>query len=274
MPRNRHNGVWADEVRLRTWHSQRIIGKQEKSEMGKIKALALAVAVPLACFSSAHAAPALKILVDSSTAMPMALVSDSKVVEGIHRDLGVAIAKELKAEPVFIVMPRKRIAGALEQGSGHLACHFLREWLPGKFDWSAPFMPNALLLLSNARAARPGNLLALRGVQIGTVLGFEYPDVSRILGAGFVRDDAADATRNLMKLDAGRSDYALTGELFLRYQQRRGLASGVQDPLVVRRYFASCAVSRAGPFSVAHVNRAIRSILERKELEAIYDKYR
>ena len=96
-------------------------------------------------------------------------------------------------------MPRKRIPVALEQGSGDIACHFLPEWMPGELDWSVPFMPNALLLLSHPRAPHPASLLALRGVPIGTVHGFEYPDVTQILGAEFVRDDAPDATRNLVK---------------------------------------------------------------------------
>lgn len=207
--------------------------------------------------------------------MPMALIADSKVVGGIHRDVGLALARELNAEPQFVVMPRKRIPGALQQGKGHMACHFLPEWLPGDFDWSEPFMPNALLLLSNERVPRPANLSTLRGIPIGTVLGFAYPDVERVLGSEFVREDAADATRNLMKLDAGRSNYALTGEVFLRYQQgRNGLAVHVQDPLVVKRYLASCAVSRTTPYPVTEINRAIRSIRDRKVLEAIYEKYR
>lgn len=241
--------------------------------MGAIKLLAFAA--PLLWFTWAHAAPALRILVDSSTAMPMASFADAELVGGIHLDLGLAIARELNAQPQFIVLPRKRIPVALHRGVGHLACHFLPEWMPGDFDWSEPFMPNALILLSNAGVPHPANLLALRGVPIGTVLGFEYPDVARVLGAGFVREDAVDATRNLMKFDAGRSKYALTGEVFLRYQKNRhALALNGHDPLVVRRYLAACAVSRATPFPLAQINRAIRHIRERKELDAIYAKYR
>ncbi len=236
---------------------------------------ALACATILSWWLPAHALPALKILVDASTAMPMALVAGSQVVGGIHLDIGIAIAKELNTEATFVLMPRKRIPSVLEQGAGHLSCHYLPEWMPGQLDWTEPFMPNALLLLSNARVARPSTLLALRGVRIGTVHGFEYPDMARILGAGFLREDAADLTHNLLKLDAGRLNHALTGEVFLRYQQRRhGLAVGVNNPLVVRRYVASCAVSRASPYAVEQINRAIRTLRERKEIDAIYDKYR
>jgi polar amino acid transport system substrate-binding protein len=236
---------------------------------------ALACAATLLWWLPAHALPQLKIVVDASTAMPMALIADSQVVGGIHRDLGIAIARELNTEAAFVLMPRKRIPGVLERGAGHLSCHYLPEWMPGQLDWTEPFMPNSLLLLSSARVARPPTLLALRGVRIGTVHGFEYPDMTRILGVGFMREDAADLTHNLLKLDAGRIDHALAGEVFLRYQQRRhGLAVKVRNPLVVRRYVASCAVSRASPYPVEQINRAIKNLRERREIDAIYDKYR
>lgn len=90
--------------------------------MGILKTLVCAA--PLLWLTPAHAVPALKILVDSSTAMPIALIADSKVVGGIHRDLGLTIARELNAEPEFILMQRKRIPVVLEQGAGHLSCHF------------------------------------------------------------------------------------------------------------------------------------------------------
>ncbi|MDQ2988860.1 MAG: hypothetical protein M3R60_07140 [Pseudomonadota bacterium] len=63
--------------------------------------------------------------------------------------------------------------------------------------------------------------------------------------------------------------------MFLRYQQRRnGLARNVQDPIVIKRYLASCAVSRSTPYPLAEINRAIQNVRGRKELDAIYDKYR
>lgn len=40
------------------------------------------------------------------------------------------------------------------------------------------------------------------------------------LGAGFLRDDAGDASQNLTKFAVGRLRHVLTGELFVLYQQR------------------------------------------------------
>lgn len=229
-----------------------------------------------ACAASCgNASATLKILVDSSTAMPMARIEDAQVVGGIHRDLGIELARELGEPAQFLVMPRKRIPVALERGDGDLACHFLPEWLPGDFGWTEPFMPNALVLLSDARTAPVAQLQDLRGQPIGTVLGFAYPDVERELGADFVRDDAGDASQNLLKFGVGRSRHVLTGEVFWSYQQRiGGVALRAHEPLVVRRYKAACAVSRKGRFQVAAINRAIRQIQKDHRLAAMYDKYR
>lgn len=222
-----------------------------------------------------NAAATLKVLVDSSTAMPMAKIEDARVADGIHRDLGIELARELGEAAQFVVIPRKRIPVALQRGDGDLACHFLPEWLPGDFGWTEPFMPNALVLLSDARTPAVDQLQSLRGQPIGTVLGFAYPDLERELGAGFVRDDAGDASQNLLKFEAGRSRHVLTGEVFLSYQKRiNGLALHAHEPLVVRRYKAACAVSRKSRFPLVTINRAIRRLQKDHRLAAIYDKYR
>lgn len=222
-----------------------------------------------------QAAASIRILVDASTAMPMAKIEGLRVTGGIHRDLGIEMARELGEPAQFVVMPRKRIPVALARGDGDLACHFLPEWLPGDFGWTEPFMPNALLLLTDSRVAPIDNLQALRGKPIGTVLGFVYPDIERELGTGFIRDDAADASHNLLKFAAGRSRHMLTGEVFLLYQQRiNGMVLRARAPMVVRRYKAACAVSRKSRHSVAEINRVIRLLQNNHRLADIYDKYR
>lgn len=237
--------------------------------------IVLRLMLAAAAAACADATAALKILVDTSTAMPMAKIDGSRVTDGIHRDLGIEIARELGEPAQFLVMPRKRIPVALARGDGDLACHFLPEWLPGDFGWTEPFMPNALLLLTDARLEKSGNLQALRGKPIGTVLGFAYPDVERELGDGFVRDDAGDASQNLMKFAMGRLPHVLTGEVFVLYQQRtNAVALRAHEPLVVRRYKAACAVSKKSRHTLAEINQAIRAVQKDRRLAAIYDRYR
>jgi hypothetical protein len=108
----------------------------------------------------------------------------SELVGGIHFDLGRAMAECLGTHALFMAMPRKRIPLALRDGEGDVACHFLPAWFSGDFDWTTPFMPNALIIVSSAKVKRPATISSLSGSAIGTVLGFSYPDIEKSLGAG------------------------------------------------------------------------------------------
>ena len=44
------------------------------------------------------------------------------LVDGIHRDIGVALAGHMKGTPKFMALPRKRIVKALKQGGADVLC--------------------------------------------------------------------------------------------------------------------------------------------------------
>ena len=222
----------------------------------------------------AHGAE-LKILVDASTEMPLAQFRGQEVVGGVHFEVGAAIAKRLGRDASFISLPRKRVADALANGIADVSCQLLPEWLPGNYDWTIPFMPDAELLIGNASAPRPKDIRSLSGVKIGTILGFAYPEIEKALGTGFVRDDAPTATNNLNKLVAGRMQYAAVGELLLSYQKKIGAFHLALHPaIVVQRYKAQCAVSKVGTVSVTELNKVIVEMERSKELAAIYSHFR
>ena len=234
---------------------------------------ALLLALPL--LAAAAPAPPLRILVDTSTAMPMSQFDQGEVSGGIHRDLGLAIAHQLGTSVHLTPMPRKRIPVVLENGDADMSCHYLPAWLPGDFDWTIGFLPNAILIVTGTQWPAPASMDALRGAPIGTVLGFAYPEVQHALGNGFIRDDAADALQNLTKLATGRTRHALTGEVFFSYQQRlHPNLLQVHRPLLVTRIEAQCAVTRKGRYSVGRINRAIRALQKNGQIDAIYRRYR
>lgn len=230
----------------------------------------------LALALSAKAAlPELRVVVDTSTAMPMTLVEHGELTGGIHRDLGLALARQLGTTARFTPMPRKRVGVVLEQGEGDLSCHYLPAWLPGAVDWTLPFMPNAIEIVSHLQHPAPARIDQLRGVPLGTVLGFAYPELQQALGEGFVRDEASDSLQNLVKFAAGRTRHVVVGDVFFRYQQRLhpGLLQ-THRPLLVARIEARCAVSRRGRYSVARIDQAIRALQKNGRVEAIYAAYR
>jgi polar amino acid transport system substrate-binding protein len=222
-----------------------------------------------------HGPPELRVVIDTSTAMPMSRIEHGEVTGGIQRDLGLALARELGATVRFEPMPRKRIGVVLERGQGDLSCHYQPAWLPGAVDWTVPFMPTAVVIVTGAQYPAPASIDALRGVPVGTVLGFDYPELQQALGAGFVRDDAGDSLQNLVKFAAGRTRHVLTSEVFFNYQQRLHPALlQTHRPLLVARFEARCAVSRRGRFSASRIDQAIHALQKSHRTEAIYAAYR
>jgi polar amino acid transport system substrate-binding protein len=235
---------------------------------------ALAMVVMAASCAAVPAAP-LALLVESSTLMPQARIVGGRVVEGLHADLGAALARRLGRELTLRAVPRKRLAQALVQGEGDLLCDYQSDWLPGPFGWSRPFIPDQALLVTAAGVPAPAGLAGLAAQPVGTVLGYVYPEVSEALRGGFVRDDAPDAVANLRKLEVGRVQHALTGRRVLEYQQHiGGFRLALHPPLVVSEVLAQCALGPHAPVTLAALNGAIHALVADGELQRILGKYR
>jgi polar amino acid transport system substrate-binding protein len=221
------------------------------------------------------APPPLVLIIDTSAQMPQARVEDDRVVEGLHLDLGRALARRLGREVVARPVPRKRLAEALQRGEGDLLCDYQSEWVPGSFAWSRPFIPDQALLVSAATAPPPSKLTALAGQPVGTVRGYVYPEMAEALRDGFKRDDAPDAATNLQKLQLGRISHALTGRRALEYQQRIGaLRLALHPPLVVSEVMAQCALAPTATLALGDLNAAIHGLVADGELNRLLARYR
>lgn len=235
-----------------------------------LKAILPLLLVPL----SAQAGD-LVILVDTGTEMPMARFERYQLVDGIHRDVGIALAKGLQRTPRFMSLPRKRVVRALEGGSADVMCSYVPEWLDGSFRWSQPFIPIVEVLISDTRAERPRQLADVAGQPIGTVLGWAHPELEAALGAGFVREDAPTSEGNLRKLAAGRVKHAVTVKTTLDYQLKLGTpVLSLHPPIIVKTYMGQCAVSPKGRVSVLEVDRAIAKMIADGTVASIVARYR
>lgn len=229
----------------------------------------------LAVFACAADPPPLVLLVDTSAQMPQARIEGDRVVEGLHLDLGRALARRLGREVVAKPVPRKRLSDALQRGEGDLLCDYLSDWVPGSFAWSRPFIPDQALLVSAATAPAPAGLSALAGQPVGTVRGYVYPEMSEALRDGSKRDDAPDAATNLQKLQRGRVSHALTGRRALGYQQRMGAVRlALHPPLVVSEVLAQCALSPTAQVDIQALNTAIQGLVADGELNRLLARYR
>ena len=222
-----------------------------------------------------RAASDLTFLVNTGIQMPMARFDGWQLTGGIHFDLGDALAKAMGRNASFMSLPRQRIVGAMENGNADLICGYIPQWLNGNFHWSQPFFPTVEVLLTSLKAERPRKLADVSGQVIGTVLGYKHPELERILGAGFVRDDAPNTDASLRKLAVGRMHHAVTSEYVYHYRRKlRDPLMAVHAPLLVKRYMTQCAVSPKGRVTVAEVNAGIARLLRDGTVDAIASKYR
>ncbi len=214
-------------------------------------------------------------VVDTSAVMPEARIEGRRVLEGLHADLGAALAQRL-GRPVRVeALPRKRIAQALEKGEADLVCDYQSAWLPGPFAWSRAFIPDQTVLVTAATSPLPAGLAAVAGQPVGTVLGYAYPEVAAALGASLVRDDAPDAVANLRKLELGRVSHVLTGRRLLDYQRRIGsFTLALHPPLVVAEVLGQCGLSPRSEVTLKALNGAIQGVVAEGELNRILGKYR
>ncbi|ATQ78401.1 ABC transporter substrate-binding protein [Massilia violaceinigra] len=216
----------------------------------------------------------LSVLVDTSTDMPMARFERGRLVDGIHKDIGQALAGAMGRTAVFVAMPRKRIVRTLEDGGADVLCSYVPEWLNGSFHWSRAFVPITQVLITARSAARPRSVADVSGKPIGTVLGYSHPELDEMLGAGFIRDEGVSSLANLRKLAAGRLQHVVTAKLFLDYRQK--LSDPVlvlHPPLEVKSYMGQCAVSPKGKVTVADVDKAISRLIASGAMSTILARY-
>lgn len=217
----------------------------------------------------------LVVLVDTATEMPMARFERYRLVDGIHRDIGLALAQHMKRTPKFMSLPRKRIVRALENGDADVLCSYVPEWLEGAFEWTQPFIPIVEVLIADRSVERPRAIAEMAGKPIGTVLGYSHPEMVALLGNGFVRADGPNTEANFRKVAAGRIKYALTGKSFLEWRLKQGdLPLSIHPPLVVKSYMGQCAVSPKGRARLADVDLAIGQMIKDGTVGAIVARYR
>jgi polar amino acid transport system substrate-binding protein len=217
----------------------------------------------------------LVVLVDTATEMPMARFEQYRLVDGMQKDVGEALARAMGRQPRFMALPRKRVAPALRSGSADVLCGFVPEWLDGTFGWSQPFMPLVEVVITNRAAARPRTLADLGGQPVGTVFGYFYPELDRALGKGFARADGPSTLLNLRKLAAGRLDHVVTMKSFVEYRQKLDDPRLVlHPPLVVKTYQTRCAVSPVGNVTLPEVERAVAQLLHDGTMATLAARYK
>ncbi|MYM29789.1 ABC-type amino acid transport substrate-binding protein [Duganella sacchari] len=183
--------------------------------------------------------------------------------------LGAALARQLGMPLKYVELPRTRVMAALENGDGDILCSYLPEWLPGDVDWTQAFIPISEVVISSPRVKPPASLAELRGKRLGTVLGFRYPELEKIVGKDYIRDDAPSSALSIRKWLNGRFDYLVTPTTVVHRQFAGGKVPHGAHVLVVYEAQTRCAVSRKSKITVAEFDAAINALDRSGELTKI-----
>ncbi len=214
--------------------------------------------------------------VSTGSAMPMTRFQGDELTGGLLKDVGDALARELNARPRYLTLPRKRVEGALADGTVDLLCDLRPEWLDSKrWQWSDTVFSNNMIIVGRTGTAPLGNLRELAGARTGTITGYRYPVLDHELGPQFVRDDAASDDLNLRKLLRHRFNYMLTNSLYYDYQRRAHAerARLSRAVLAVEPFDTYCALAPGGKILVGQVNRALLALRKNGRMQAILESY-
>ena len=221
------------------------------------------------------APPALRMAIDSATQMPMARIEGNRVTGGMNHELGGLLAARMGRRIDYLAVPRKRLLAALESGEADMVCTYLPEWLPAtSLRWGPAFFVQSDLLITRRDAAAPAKLADLAGVTVGTVLGFEYPELQRQLGSAFRREDAPSAEANLRKLAAARLHHAIVEQRLLRHLQRSAVfGAPIHAELKISTLRTRCALGPRAAIAVQELTDAIAQAERDGALAALYQRY-
>ncbi len=215
--------------------------------------------------------------VSTGSAMPMTQFRKGILVDGLLKDFGDALARELGMTPRYVSLPRKRVESAVQAGRADLLCDMRPEWLDdARWRWTDVVFSNNMVVANRTDTPPLRQLSDLNGERLGTLLGYVYPELDRALGERFHRDDGTTDDVNTNKLLTGRFRYMVSNSLYVDYQRkvhpgRQRLHATV---FTIRPFDTYCALPLAGKLTVDQVNAAIAALRRRGDLQQIHLRYR
>ncbi|WP_373999656.1 substrate-binding periplasmic protein [Bdellovibrio bacteriovorus] len=217
--------------------------------------------------------------VNSNYAMPLLgvtrLPQGQVLQEGVLKDLGEALAKELKREPQFILLPKIRVAENLKQGSIDVLCHLNEVWQPAiKNDvyWSDDLYESRNLIV-HIDSKPIKSISDLYGARVGTVLNFIYQNLDPYFAKKqILREDAPTNESNIQKILKGRIDYLVMSNLEFDFYKRIYPTLDAVD-LSMDSVQTKCALSKKSSISPESFEKAIQTIQRNGVLRKILKSY-
>lgn len=223
------------------------------------------------------ALPIVRVVVPSSLGEPLLLNTKTPThPRGLVIDYIKLLAKKLKHQAEFTLMPKYRIDNYVVRGLMDFNCYTNPQWVPRPqvFHWSKPLFTKKDIIITMKPA--PTALSGFKGETVGTVLGYRYPNLIPFFSnKTMIREDATAEESNLLKIFTGRLNYAVIDNLYVDYY----LKQHPQKDLTIRKipveeYDIMCALSKSSKITAESMNRAVQELTESQELQNLFAKYR
>ncbi|QDK37585.1 ABC transporter substrate-binding protein [Bdellovibrio sp. NC01] len=225
--------------------------------------------------SAQPAATPLVVAIPEGLAAPMLFVKEGSQPTGIVVDISKSIAKELGREPELMLLTHYRLHDSLTSGRADILCFANPSW--GKnadaYNWSKPMFAKREVILGPSPA--PADVSGFTGKTIGTVLNYTYPKLDKLFAAkSITREDSYGETANLLKLEKGRLQYAITDETVLDYfKQTHPDIEKNRQRFPLQDYAISCNMNRKSTIKIKDLNRAIERLKNSGRFDQIFKSY-
>lgn len=225
-------------------------------------------------------AAGIRIGVSDSDGPPVAVIAGNRLVAGLSRDLGQGLAREMGGEAVFVVISRKRVEWALENGKVDMVCNANPAWYgdAATLGWSREIYPQIERIATLTAAAPVRRFEDLTGLRIATIRGYSYPPVEPLWTDGKAQRLEENRLELMLKTVLNRlSDAAIVSEL--EYAAWAGAHADAArrlriQPLLVTSTPTMCALSPRTRLTASRVDQAIDRMRQNGRLKEILDRYR
>lgn len=181
----------------------------------------ISTAVPTAFSTALADTRPIRFLASDSWSMPLMQIENSQPTDGILFQIMTSLAAQVGSPAEFQVLPRLRLQAAMESGQADVRCNTAQSWGPnlsGDYIWSLPLITQKEYLVGDAGHTAPMDPAQLPVQKLGTVLGYNYASLQHYFDSRrLIRDDARNQVQVLMKLAAGRYEYAVSNQMALNW---------------------------------------------------------
>ncbi|WP_158228859.1 substrate-binding periplasmic protein [Chitinimonas sp. BJB300] len=202
-------------------------------------------------------------------------------VGGLIKDIGDLIAGQMNEEKAYVVLSRKRIDPALQKGEVDLVCYLNPAWtsVAPQLHWTDDVVPQTeVVVVDRNRAEKVRNMEDLKGMRLGLIHGFHYPQLVPLIVVGKIKPVYEnDHLSNYKLLEQKLVDGVVSSDLQVAYHQRN-TAPGTQaqgvSALVLSAMPTFCAVPKASPIKVERVMQAVQQLKAQGAFDKLINRYR